>query len=232
MGAIAARAVVLAIAVIVAPLSSAAQQTAAPASAPAAAPAVTSDDAVKPAGRTRATLTWLAGGAAGLLIHEAGHVGMAAALGAAPRVKGIEAGRIPFFAIAHDAGGRRGEYAVSAAGLWSQHAGVEWILTRRPHLKDEHAPFLKGIFAFHLATSTMYGIAGLGGLGPPERDTRGMAISIGRSGMPESGIGALVLAPAALDAYRYFRPGSRWATWASRGAKLAAVVLVVAAGSD
>ena len=31
----------------------------------------------------------------------------------------------------------------------------------------------------------------------------------------------------ALDAYRYFRPDSRWAKWASRTAKLALLLLVI-----
>jgi hypothetical protein len=177
-------------------------------------------------------LTWLAGGATGLLIHEGGHVGLGAAVGARPRVKGIRAGVIPFFAITHDATGGREEYAVSSAGLWAQYASAEWILTRRPGLRLESAPFSKGIFAFHLVTSAVYGAAGLAGVGPSERDTRGMALSLGDSGVPESAIGAFVLAPAALDVYRYYRPQSSWARWASRGLKVASVALVVAAASD
>jgi hypothetical protein len=37
----------------------------------------------------------------------------------------------------------------------------------------------------------------------------------------------MVLAPAVLDAYRFFRPEARWAAWASRGVKAASVVLVI-----
>jgi hypothetical protein len=177
-------------------------------------------------------LTWLAGGVTGLLIHEAGHVGLAAAAGAEPRVKGIKAGAIPFFAITHDAASRRQEYAVSSAGLWAQYASAEWILTRRPDLRRESAPFSKGIFAFHLVTSAVYGAAGLAGVGPQERDTRGMALSLGDAGVSEGAIGAFVLAPAALDVYRYYRPQSTWARWASRSLKVASVALVVAAASD
>lgn len=171
----------------------------------------------------------LAGGAAGLGFHELGHVGAAEALGAHPQVKRIQAGPLPFFAIAHDAVGRRREYAVSAAGFWVQHATAEWILTRHPDLRHERAPFRKGLLTFHLVTSTVYGIAGLAGTGPSERDTRGMAVSLGRSGVAEGAVGALVWAPAVLDAYRYMRPESRWAKWASRGAKIAVVALVAAA---
>lgn len=177
-------------------------------------------------GRVRSTLTWLGGGLAGLAIHESGHVLVAAAAGAHPYVRSIDAGPVPFFAISHDAVSARKEYAISSAGFWTQGASAEWLLQRRPHLAAEHAPFLKGIFAFHLVTSAVYGIAGFGSVGPLERDTRGMALS---TGIPEPAIGGLVLAPAVLDAYRYFRPESRWAKWASRGAKIAIVGLVLSA---
>jgi hypothetical protein len=43
-------------------------------------------------------------------------------------------------------------------------------------------------------------------------------------------VGALVLGPALLDGYRYLRPHASWAKWTSRGLKVAAVVLTVAAG--
>jgi hypothetical protein len=180
-------------------------------------------------GKVRTTLTWLAGGLTGLAIHESGHVVTAAALGAHPGLRSIKAGVIPFFAVTHDPVNRRREYTISAAGLWAQGASVEWMLYARPNLRHEHAPLLKGVFAFHLVTSAIYGAAGFAGVGPPERDTRGMALSVGRDGVSEGAIGALVLAPAVLDVYRYWHPESRWAKWASRGIKIAMVGLVIAA---
>ena len=39
----------------------------------------------------------------------------------------------------------------------------------------------------------------------------------------ERWIGAIVLAPALLDIYRYFNPDARWATWTSRGVKMGSV---------
>jgi hypothetical protein len=223
-------------AIVSRPPVTAAQQPSAEASPAGAAPA--RDDAVAGGGsgvewrNGRWMLSWLAGGAAGLLIHEGGHVGLAAALGAEPQIRGIKAGAIPFFAITHDASSRRQEYAVSSAGLWAQYASAEWILTRRPNLRRESAPVAKGIFAFHLATSAVYGVAGLARVGPPERDTRGMALSLGDTGVSERAIGAFVLAPAVFDVYRYYRPQSTWARWASRGLKVASAALVVAAASD
>jgi hypothetical protein len=46
-------------------------------------------------------------------------------------------------------------------------------------------------------------------------------------GVNERAIGALIMLPAGLDAYRYFFPDARWAKWASRAAKVATVLLVV-----
>jgi hypothetical protein len=66
--------------------------------------------------------------------------------------------------------------------------------------------------------------------GPPQRDTLGMATSLGRRGWREPSIGAFIAAPAALDVYRYFRPDDRWAVWASRGSKAVFMALVLFAG--
>ena len=178
-----------------------------------------------PPSKARQTIVFLAGAATGLGVHEAGHLLTAAAFGANPRVVGIHYGPIPFFAIRHDPVTRREEYVISASGFWMQHAGSEWLLSARPDLRHEDAPFEKGALAFHLGVSAMYSVAAFGQLGPPERDTRGMAVSLGPHGVREPIVGVLVLAPAALDAYRYFRPNSAWARWASRGAKVLVVAL-------
>lgn len=178
----------------------------------------------------RTALVFLAGGAVGLGLHEAGHVVLSASLGASPRIRGLDYGPIPFFVIRHDPVSRRSEFVISSAGFWMQHAGSEWLLTTRPHLRQEPAPLAKGLLAFNVGASVVYGVAAFSRFGPPERDTRGMAVSLGKDGVAEPAIGLLVLAPAALDAYRYARPEARWATWTSRSLKLAAVALTVAAG--
>jgi hypothetical protein len=49
----------------------------------------------------------------------------------------------------------------------------------------------------------------------------------------EPWIGVIVLAPAVLDAARYYRPDSRVLQWTSRAAKVGGVLLIFkAAGSD
>jgi len=176
------------------------------------------------------TALFFTGAAAGLVIHESGHVMFGAAFGAHPTIAKLDYGPIPFFAIHHDQVTRRQEYVISSAGLWMQHAGSELILSARPHLKDEPAPFLKGILAFNLATSAVYSVSAFGRFGPPERDPRGIAVSLGHDGVPEPVVGALILAPAVLDGYRYLHPERRWPVWASRSIKIASVALAAAAG--
>lgn len=178
----------------------------------------------------RKTVSLLAGAAAGLVVHESGHVMTGALFGAHPNTMPIRYAGIPFFAITHEPVTRRQEFVISSAGFWMQHAGSEWLLSSRPHLRDESAPFLKGILAFNVATSVMYAGAAIGRLGPPERDPLGMSKSLGRTGWPEPVVGVIILAPALLDGYRYLKPDQKWAVWASRGMKAAFMALTLAAG--
>ena len=152
------------------------------------------------------------------------------AFDAHPRARRLDYGPIPFFSIQHDTVTRRQEFVITSSGFWMQHAGSEWILTAHPNLASKKAPVLKGVLAFNLAASTVYSAAAFGRFGPPERDTRAMADTLGKDGIPEPVIGLLVLAPAALDGYRYLDPESQWAKWTSRGVKVLAVVLTMAAG--
>jgi hypothetical protein len=170
---------------------------------------------------------FLGGAAVGLATHEAGHVALGAALDADPGLKGVQFGPLPFFAITHSDGrSPRQEFAISSAGFWVQHATSEWLLTRRPRLRSERAPLLKGVLAWNLLASGVYSVAAFGRFGPPERDTRGMAMSLG---IAEPWVGAIVLAPAVLDAWRYARPDAAWPRWAARAVKVGVVVLIVAA---
>jgi len=174
-------------------------------------------------------LQFLAGAALGLAAHEGGHLVLDFAFDARPRITKVEFGGIPFFAINHrpDLSPRR-EFAVSSAGFWVQESWNEYLLTRRPDLRFEHAPLAKGALAFNVLNSIGYGVVALARAGPVERDTRGMADA---AGIDERAIAAVVLLPALLDGYRYFRPEARWAKWASRAAK-AGTVLLIAKKSD
>jgi hypothetical protein len=140
----------------------------------------------------------------------------------------VSFGPIPFFAITHDPVSPAREYAISAAGFWMQAASSEWILTRRPYLREEKAPIAKGVLAFHVAASAAYTFAALAGVGPDERDTLAMARALR---CKEGWVGAMVIAPAALDVWRYRNPDATWARWASRAAKIGLVVAVVRAAN-
>jgi hypothetical protein len=171
---------------------------------------------------------FFAGAAVGLGLHESAHVIADEAYGADPGVRKVSAGFIPFFAITHKPVTPVKEFTISSAGFWTQDVGSEVLLSRRPHLHDEHAPMLKGLLAFNVVTSVIYAGAAFVQHGPAERDTRGMALS---AGVDEPWIGATVLAPAVLDAARYYRPESRVLRWASRAAKIGGAMLIFKAAS-
>ena len=96
-------------------------------------------------------------------------------------------------------------------------------------LRRAHAPIAKGALAFNILASIGYAGVALAKTGPVERDTRGMADS---AGVDERAIAAMVLGPALLDGYRYFRPDAAWARWASRAAKAGSVVLILKSDKD
>ena len=55
---------------------------------------------------------------------------------------------------------------ISSAGFWVQHGTNEWLLTRRPNLRRERAPFAKGVLAFNVLASMAYAGAALARTGP------------------------------------------------------------------
>lgn len=172
-------------------------------------------------------MAFVGGAATALACHEGSHLLFDVAFDAGPGLQRVDYGGIPFFAITHRPLSRRREFTVSSAGFWTQHALDEWLLSKRPDVRRERAPFAKGMLAFNLLASAAYGMAALTRTGPPQRDTRGIALSIGRHGVDERWVGVLVLTPAALDAYRYFHPNARWAVWTSRAVKVGMVLLVI-----
>jgi hypothetical protein len=167
----------------------------------------------------------LLGGAAGLALHESGHLIADWAFDEKVVVKKVGWEGLPFFALSHanDLSPRR-EFIVSSAGFWSQWLTSEQILSHHPDLRHEDSPFRKGVLTFHVVTLMIYSGAAFWKTGPVERDTRGMADSIH---VNERWLGAMLLVPAMLDTYRYLRPDARWARWTSRGVKMGSVALVL-----
>jgi len=167
---------------------------------------------------------FVAGAAVGLAAHEGGHLVFDGLFDAHPGIKKVSFHGIPFVAVTHDAGlSKRREFIIDSAGFWVQEATNELILTRRPNLRRERAPFTKGVFAFNVGTSIAYAGAAFARTGPGERDTRGMADSLR---WKEPFVGVLILIPAVLDAFRFYHPEARWAAWGSRAAKIGGVALV------
>jgi hypothetical protein len=192
---------------------------------PATPPGSDAQASVERDSRVRRTALFLSGAAVALLAHEAGHLTFDVAFDAGPRLKAVDFHGIPFFALTHrKALSPRREVIVSSAGFWVQHATNEWMLSRRPDLRRQRAPFAKGVLAFNVLTSVAYAGAAFGRTGPYERDTRAIADG---ARVDERWVGALVLAPAILDSWRYFQPDSKAAVWLSRGVKLGMVALVV-----
>ena len=167
---------------------------------------------------------FLAGAAVGLGAHEGGHLLFDGIFKADPGIKKVSFHGLPFFAITHKSGlSPRREFVIDSAGFWVQEATNEFILSRRPNLRRERAPFVKGVFTFNVVTSVAYAGAAFARTGPEERDTRGMASSLR---WKEPYVGLLILLPAVLDAFRYYHPEARWAAWGSRASKIGGVVLI------
>ena len=167
---------------------------------------------------------FLVGAAAGLAAHESGHLLFDGIFDAHPGIKKVSFHGLPFFAITHDPGlSPRREFIIDSAGFWVQEATNEVLLSRRPNLRREHAPFVKGVFTFNVLASVAYAGAAFARTGPAERDTRGMADALG---WKEPWVGVLVLAPAILDLVRFYHPDQKWAVWGSRAAKTYGVVLI------
>lgn len=159
---------------------------------------------------------FLGGAASAFALHEGSHLALDVAFDAGPRLKGVSFGPLPFFAITHRSNLPPGREAlISGAGFVSQHIGSEAIFSTRP-AGAALSPFEKGMLAFHVGTSLAYAGAAFSRYGPYERDTRGVADA---TGSDERLVGALVLAPAAFDTWRAFRPESRTARWGSRLSK-------------
>ena len=100
---------------------------------------------------------FVGGAAVGFGAPELGHGSFDLVFDADPGIKKVSFKGIPFFAITHaNQLSPRREYTVAASGLWIQNGLNEWILSRRPSIRQEHAPFQKGVLAMNVLTATVY----------------------------------------------------------------------------
>ena len=183
-----------------------------------------------------------AGFVTAFVVHEACHGVANLAMGNVPTIEPVRfLGFFPFFAVSPNVTcrdgacvrrngdpflpGPRGLSFIVSSGLICQEITDEIILTDRPRIRYETAPFLKGMLLFNTAASVAYGIANLSGIEPPEGDLRGLDRA---SSVPHGVFAALVLGTAALDVARYLLPDVTWIPWVSRGSKVVTIGLVVA----
>ena len=171
---------------------------------------------------SRRTVTFLAGGAAGLAMHEAGHRrSPAPSFGAHPRVAPARRRARAVLRRSRTTTSRGGrEFVISSVRVLDAARRVsEWILTARPEsVATSIAPFLKGVLAFNVGTSVVYSVAAFARSGPPERDTRGMAVSLGHDGDARAGRSARSCSRLRCStATGICKPESTWAKWTSRG---------------
>jgi hypothetical protein len=113
--------------------------------------------------------------------------------------------------------GRPGLYTIVSAGLQCQHYEDEVILSLRPGLRLDDAPFRKGMLAFNTLISIGYVLANWTGVEPVDGDIRGIHRD---GGAPRVLLSTLVLGIAAADIARYYFPRARWLAWLNRVAKL------------
>jgi hypothetical protein len=168
---------------------------------------------------------FFAGAFVGFLGHETGHLITNTAMDTHPYLKPIQNGPIPFFTIEPGRPLNRHEhYITSSAGFNATNIIDEWLLVSHPRLSQENQPFLKGMASFNFWVNVGYAATAFAQTGPDERDTKGMADSLGCS---EWAIGAMILVPTGLDTYRYKHPDAKWAATLSRIAKLYMIFLAV-----
>jgi len=174
------------------------------------------------------------GALTGLLGHETGHYLTNLLVGSTPRAESVHYGALPFFTWEPDhLLTDREHYLTASAGFNAQNLLNEFLLRKHATRARRSAGVagaddlrLEGMLAFNYWLTVGYGANAFFGGGPPRRDTKGMADT---ARLPEAVIGALILTPALLDAYRYHHPEARWPRRASRTAKVLLLVLALRA---
>lgn len=189
--------------------------------------------AAPPPSRLATAGLFLTGGLGAFLAHESGHLLANAVLHNKPRIVPVWGfGFVPFFAISPELScrrrscrradgsrfqaGMRGKFFIVTAGFDVQHITSEIILTHAPQLRQQRAPVRKGWLAFNVGLSVAYALASVLHIEDSHGDAGGAAYA---SGLPRGVIAAWLVAPAALDAWRYLHADAAWTPWVSRGVK-------------
>jgi hypothetical protein len=182
----------------------------------------------------RSAAIFAGGAVTALAAHESCHLIANLAMGNRPSFESVTfLGFIPYFAIVpsiHCRGGacsksngqpfwpgRPGLYTIVSAGIQCQQYQDEVILTRRPGLRMDSAPFRKGMLAFNTLVSIGYVLANWSGVEPTDGDIRGIHRD---GGAPRLLLSSMILGIAAVDIARYYYPHARWLAWLNRVAKV------------
>lgn len=115
--------------------------------------------------------------------------------------------------------GRRDHALIAYSGILFQNITNEILLTRHPRLIDEDRPFLKGMFFFNLFLPLFYTFESRS---DANSDLRLLQQDLGYDKWQ---VNAIVLIPAALDAYRYYHPEKKRLRTYARIAKVVPVII-------
>jgi hypothetical protein len=182
----------------------------------------------------RSAAIFAGGAATALAAHESCHLLANWAMGNQPSFEPVTfIGFIPYFAIVPSihcrggscrkndgesfAAGRPGLYTIVSAGIQCQHYEDEAILTQRPGLRMDSAPFRKGMLAFNTLLSIGYVLANWTRAEPNDGDIVGIYRD---GGAPRLLLSSMVLGIAVVDIARYYYPRARWLAWLNRVAKV------------
>jgi hypothetical protein len=187
-----------------------------------------------PAFTWRGAALFVGGAVTALAAHESCHLMANLAMGNRPGFEPVTfLGFIPYFAIVpsircqngtctksngeHFGPGRPGLYTIVSAGIQCQHYEDEIILSQRPGLRMDQAPFRKGMLTFNTLLSIGYVLANWMGVEPTDGDIRGIHRD---GGAPRFLLSSMILGIAAVDIARYYYPHARWLAWLNRMAKI------------
>jgi len=115
--------------------------------------------------------------------------------------------------------GRRDHSFIVYSGIMYQNATNEYLLTKHPDLINKDEPFLKGLFFMNVFLPSFYTVWGY------QNENSDLKLLRESLDYEKWKVNAMVLAPSALDVYRYYHPEKKKLRAYSRIAKLIPVII-------
>jgi len=119
----------------------------------------------------------------------------------------------------HD--GQRRHAVIAYSGILFQNLANEYLLTKDPHLIDRDDPFKKGMFWGNIIVPGFYTFQGYD---DPNSDLKLLQQDLGWG---RWAINTMVLAPLAIDLYRYYHPENKKLRRYARIAKILPVIIIL-----